>query len=51
MEEETKVTIYMLKELKKRIHRQAISESLTLSKMINKAVTEYLDKTDGKEMF
>jgi len=42
--EEKQVNIYMPEELKKQIHRQAISEGLTLSKMIIKTVTEYLKK-------
>ncbi len=48
---EIQVNVYMPEELKKKIHRQAISESLTLSKMIIKTVTEYLNKLDGKDMF
>jgi predicted transcriptional regulator len=50
MNDEIKVTIYIPEELKKKIHRQAITESTTLSKMICKTVTEYLDNVNKDEI-
>lgn len=46
---EIQLNIYMPDELKKKIHRQAITEGLTLSKMICKTVTEYLNKPEKEK--
>lgn len=47
--EEVRMTLVLPKELKKKIHRRAISEELTLSDMINKVIKQYLDNVNKEE--